>query len=85
MLTPTWNGRVAGPFAAWLKARNLQGRFAVTGSTHGGGGVMKTRSDLRAALPGVRLGTHLAVFGSVAPRDERVISRLRENGLTARR
>ena len=85
VLTPTWNGRVAGPFAAWLKARNLQGRLAVTGSTHGGGGVMKTRSDLRAALPGVRLGTHLAVFGSVAPRDERVISRLRENGLTARR
>ena len=46
---------------------------------------MKTRSDFRAALPGVRLGTHLAVLGSVAPRDERVISWLRENGLTARR
>ncbi|MDY4162823.1 MAG: flavodoxin [Sutterella sp.] len=68
VLTPTWNGRAAGLLAAWLKARNLPGRFAVTGITHGGGGVMKTRSDLRAALPGVRLGTHRAVFDSVDPR-----------------
>ncbi|MBP3439452.1 MAG: hypothetical protein J6K46_09080 [Sutterella sp.] len=42
---------------------------------------MKTRSDLEAALAGVRLGAHLPIFGSAGARDRRVRRWLRENGL----
>jgi len=81
LATPTWWHHAAQPLKTWIAAQQWQGRFVITCNTHGGGGLMETRSDFEALLSGARLGTHLTTFGSVIESSPVVRSWLSENQL----
>ncbi len=80
LATPTWWHHVAMPLQTWIKSVDLSGKQILTANTHGGGGLMETRKDFETLLAGKNLGTHLTVYGSVRPQDNRVRSWLKENG-----
>ena len=81
LATPTWWHHAAQPLKTWIAAQDWQGRFVITCNTHGGGGLMQTRSDFEALLSKARLGTHLTSFGSVVESSPIVRNWLRENRL----
>ncbi len=81
LATPTWWHHAAQPLKTWIAAQQWQGRFVITCNTHGGGGLMETRSDFEALLTKARLGTHLTTFGSVVESSPVVRNWLRENEL----
>ena len=78
--TPTWWHHVAQPLRTWMETVDITGKYVATFNTHGGGGLMQTRADFEAMLPGVRLGTHLTEYGSVSG-DSEARNWLRENQL----
>ncbi len=79
--TPTWWHRPAQPLKTWMETVDLTKKFVLTMSTHGGGGLMEVRSELKSLLRGVKLGTHFLSYGGVSQSDPDVRDWLRRNKL----
>lgn len=62
--TPNWWSTAAPPVSAFLRSKNFAGKTVALFSTHGGGGMARTVSDMAALCTGADIREGFSVYGA---------------------